>query len=93
MANIESAKKRWRQNIKRRARNRMVRSTTRSYVRKASAAIEDGEGQESAEAVREAISALDRAVAKGVIHRNNAARRKSRLVQRMNKASQQPEQA
>ena len=93
MANIESAKKRWRQNIKRRARNRMVRSATRTYVRNANLAIEDGEAQESVDAVREAISALDRAVAKGVIHRNNAARRKSRLVQRMNKASQQPEQA
>jgi small subunit ribosomal protein S20 len=93
LANIESAKKRWRQNIKRRARNRMVRSTTRTYVRNANLAIEDGEAQESVEAVREAISALDRAVAKGVIHRNNAARRKSRLVQRMNKASQQSEQA
>ena len=93
MANIKSAEKRWRQNIKRRARNRMVRSSARTYVRSAREAIEDGETQESTEAVRQAISALDRAVSKGVIHRNNAARRKSRLVQRLNKASQEPAQA
>lgn len=93
MANIKSAEKRWRQNIKRRARNRMVRSATRTYVKDARLAIEDGDVQESAEAVREAISALDRAVSKGVIHRNNAARRKSRLMQRMNKVAQGPEQA
>lgn len=93
MANIKSAEKRWRQNIKRRARNRMVRSATRTYVRDARLAIEDGDVQESAEAVREAISALDRAVSKGVIHRNNAARRKSRLMQRMNKTAQGSEQA
>ncbi len=93
MANIKSAEKRWRQNIKRRARNRIVRSTARTYVRNARVAIEKGPADESAEAVREAISALDRAVSKGVIHRNNAARRKSRLMQRLNKASQAPEQA
>lgn len=93
MANIKSAQKRWRQNIKRRSRNRMVRSATRSYVKKARGAIEDGETQESVEAVREAISALDRAAAKGVIHRNNAARRKSRLMQQLNKASQEQAQA
>ena len=93
LANIKSAEKRWRQNIKRRARNRMVRSATRTYVKDARLAIEDGDVQESAEAVREAISALDRAVSKGVIHRNNAARRKSRLMQRMNKVAQGPEQA
>jgi small subunit ribosomal protein S20 len=93
LANIKSAQKRWRQNIKRRARNRMLRSATRSYVRDARSAIEDGEVQESAEAVRQAISALDKAVSKGIIHRNNAARRKSRLMQRVNKASQATEQA
>jgi len=93
LANIKSAEKRWRQNIKRRARNRTVRSTTRTYVKKARVAIEDGETQESLVAVRDAISALDRAVSKGIIHRNNAARRKSRLALLLNKASQESKQA
>lgn len=84
MANLKSSIKRARQNVKRRARNRMVRSRTRTYVKKADTLIASGDKGDAEEAVREAISQLDRAVSKGILHRNNAARRKARLMARFN---------
>ncbi|NLF51770.1 MAG: 30S ribosomal protein S20 [Leptolinea sp.] len=83
MANIKSAIKRNKQNEKKRLRNRVFRGAARTYIAKADKAIVDG-NPESAEAVKTAISALDKAAEKGVIHRNNAARRKSRLMKRLN---------
>jgi len=78
LANIKSQIKRNRQNEKRRLRNRAVRGTFRSAIRDARATIETGAMDQ--EALTSAISQLDKAVSKGVIHKNNAARRKSRLV-------------
>ena len=70
------------------ARNRSTLSFTRSRVRSITSAISEGsQSDESAEALKKAISALDRAVSKGVIHRNNAARKKSRLNLQYNKLS------
>ncbi len=87
MPNLRSAKKRVRVEAKRRARNKAVKSTVRTYVTKARNAIaEDPSEPQTAEAIREAISQLDRAVTKGVLHRNNAARRKSRLMHRLHTA-------
>ena len=83
MANTRSARKRIKQNEKRRLRNRSVRSAVRSSVKGAREAL-TGKAGESATAVREAIRALDRAVTQGVIHRNTAARRKSALARRLN---------
>lgn len=82
MANIKSQIKRNRQNEKRRLNNRNVRGAARTAVNKARAAFE-AEAPETREAVLEAISALDKAAEKGVIHKNNAARRKSRLMKRL----------
>ncbi|HOC23547.1 MAG TPA: 30S ribosomal protein S20 [Anaerolineaceae bacterium] len=84
MANIKSQIKRNKQNQKRRMRNRVYRGTARTYVRKAEAAIKVGDAQASQEEVLKAIKALDKAASKGVIHKNNAARRKSRLVKKLN---------
>ncbi len=84
MANIKSQIKRNKQNQKRRMRNRVYRGTARTYVRKAEAAIKVGDSQASQEEVLKAIKALDKAASKGVIHKNNAARRKSRLVKKLN---------
>jgi len=84
LANIQSAIKRARQNKKRYQRNRMVRSRMRSFVKKADQLIIEGDKEEAAEAVRQAISELDKAAQKGIIARNNAARRKSRLMSRFN---------
>ena len=79
MANIKSQIKRNRQNDKRRLRNRVQRGTSRIAVKNARTAIDSGV-PESKAALLEAISALDKAAEKGVIHKNNAARRKSRLM-------------
>lgn len=86
MAHSRSAEKRHRQSLKRRVRNRSVRSATRTYVTKALGLIEAGTLPEAEAAVREALSVLDRAQKKGVIHADNAARRKSRLMVRYNVA-------
>ena len=83
MANIKSQIKRNTQNEKRRLRNRVVRGSTRSAVRDARLALEGGEATASREAVLAAISRLDKAAEKGVIHKNNAARRKGRLMKRL----------
>lgn len=85
MANTKSAIKDIKVSAKRHARNQAVRSATRTYVKKARVSIAQNPA-ESAEALRQAVSALDRAAKKGVIHRNNAARRKSRLMKRYNAA-------
>jgi small subunit ribosomal protein S20 len=82
LANTKSAIKALRQNEKRRARNRAVRSRMRTYIKKATTAIATDEA--AVEAVRAAIGELDRAAKKGVIHPNNAARRKSRLMRKLN---------
>lgn len=84
MANIKSQIKRNRQNEKRRLRNKAVRSELKTRQKQAVAVAEQGE--DSAEALRLAIKKLDKAAAKGVIHKNEAARRKSRLVKRVARA-------
>ena len=78
MANIKSQIKRNRQNEARRLRNRAFRGSARAAVRAARASIEAGAPDKAA--VLLAISRLDKAAEKGVIHKNNAARRKSRLM-------------
>lgn len=83
LANIASAKKQARQSVKREARNKGVRTRARTQVKKARLQIEAGELEAAIQATRDAVSALDRAASKGVIHRNNASRRKSRLMKRL----------
>ncbi|HWN16414.1 MAG TPA: 30S ribosomal protein S20 [Candidatus Dormibacteraeota bacterium] len=79
MANTRSAMKRIKQNEKRRLRNRAARSTIRSALKTARTAAAEKSPQ-SKEVVLEAIRILDRAVSRGVIHRNTAARKKSALA-------------
>lgn len=83
MANIKSAIKRNKQNEKRRVRNRIYRGGARTYVRKARTSLEGKDLQVAQQDTLEAISALDKAAEKGAIHKNNAARRKSRLMKRL----------
>lgn len=86
MANIKSQIKRNRQNEKRRQRNKTVRSEMRTRVKNAVTAAD--EGTETAEAdLRLALKRIDTAAANGIIHKNQAARRKSRLVRRTNAAA------
>jgi small subunit ribosomal protein S20 len=88
VANTRSARKRIRQNEKRRLRNRAVRSAVRSTVKSAREALggkaPEAASSETARLVREAIRALDRAVTQGIVHRNTAARRKSALARKLN---------
>jgi small subunit ribosomal protein S20 len=89
LANIKSQIKRNRQNEKRRLRNRVYRGSARTYVRKARTAIAEGELEAARQETLQAISALDKAAEKGVLHKNNVARRKSRLMKRLNSLEQQ----
>ncbi|HEX7459713.1 MAG TPA: 30S ribosomal protein S20 [Acidimicrobiales bacterium] len=86
MANIRSQIKRNRQTIKRQARNKAVRSELRTRSKRANTAIAEG-AEDSEESIRLAIKRIDKAAAKGVIHKNQAANRKSRLMKRAAKAS------
>jgi small subunit ribosomal protein S20 len=80
LANLKSAIKRIRSNERKRVQNRIIRTRTRSAVSIAKTA-----GKETKEAaIRTAIRELDKAASKGVIHKNNAARRKSRLLRELN---------
>ncbi len=83
MANTRSAQKRIRQNEKRRNRNRVFRGRARTFVKRARFAIENGDVETARAATMQAISALDKAAQKGVLHDNNVARRKSRLVKQL----------
>jgi small subunit ribosomal protein S20 len=81
MANIKSQIKRNKQNEVRHQRNKAVRSEIRTRTKNAVAAIDNG-AADTAERLRMAIKRIDKAAAKGVIHPNQAARRKSRLMAR-----------
>jgi small subunit ribosomal protein S20 len=87
VANIKSQIKRNRQNLVRNARNKAVRSEVKTRVRSAIAAAKAGDDTTD-EQVRLAVKRLDMAAAKGVIHRNQAARRKSRLMARVRQATE-----
>jgi small subunit ribosomal protein S20 len=84
LANIKSQIKRNKQNQAARLRNRVYRGSARTFLRKAQSAIRAEDAEKSQAEVLNAIRALDKAAAKGVIHKNNAARRKSRLMARFN---------
>ena len=82
MANIKSQIKRNRTNEKKRLRNRTFRGAARTAVSQARTAL-DGAVPETKEAVLKAISLIDKAAEKGAIHRNNASRRKGRLMKQL----------
>ena len=86
MANIRSQIKRNRQNEKRRLRNKAVRSELKTRIKTAVATAEAG-AENSTESLRLAVKKLDKAAQKGIIHKNQAARRKSRLMKRINAIS------
>jgi small subunit ribosomal protein S20 len=86
VANIKSQIKRNRQNEDRRVRNKAVRSELKTRTKRALTSAEEG-GADTEELTRLAIKRLDKAASKGVIHKNQAARRKSRLIKRIAAAS------
>ncbi|MBN2258823.1 MAG: 30S ribosomal protein S20 [Anaerolineaceae bacterium] len=85
MANIKSAIKRNKQNNVKRIKNRVYRGKARTAVQKARVEIEGAKkaSNETTAVTQEAIAALDKAAQKGIIHKNNAARRKSRLMKKL----------
>jgi small subunit ribosomal protein S20 len=84
MPNVKSAKKRVKTNEKKNLRNRIVRSTLRTALKKVNAAIEAGDAEAAAKSAPLALSLIGRTVKKGVIHRNTAARLESRLAHKLN---------
>lgn len=84
MPNTRSAEKRVWVTAKRTLRNRMIRSRMKTAIRKYQAAVNEGNLQTATELFRHAVSQIDRAAAKGVIHPNQASRRKARLAARLN---------
>ncbi len=83
MPNIKSAKKRVLINKANNERNKAYRSALRTAIKKADAAI-DAKAADANEAVKVAVKKLDQAACKGILHKNNAARKKSQLVNRLN---------
>ncbi len=90
MANIKSAIKRIRSSGRKAQRNRIIRGSTRTAFKKATAALSESPADARA-AIEKALSALDRAAGKGIIHKNNAARHKSRLMKKLNQIQKQPQ--
>ena len=89
MANTQSAIKRIRSSERRRKINQVHRSRARTYVKRARRLIASGQIEEAEAVTHQAVRALDKAAQKGIIHKNNAARRKARLVKRLNQAKHQ----
>ena len=86
MANIKSAKKRILVTSKRQARNRHIKSSTKTAIKKLTAAVGAGQTEDMQALLSQAVSAIDTACSKGVYHKNTAARKKSRLTKMANKA-------
>ncbi len=86
MPNIKSAKKRVVVNATKAARNKATNSALKTAIKKANAAIEANDAAK-ADAVKVAVKKLDQAAAKGLLHKNNAAHKKSQLVNKLNKSN------
>ncbi|TME33035.1 MAG: 30S ribosomal protein S20 [Chloroflexi bacterium] len=86
MANTRSAQKAMRQAERRAVRNQAARSAVRTFVKKAAEAV-TATAHDASQVVRDAVRALDKAAQKGIVHRNAAARRKSRLMARLHQAT------
>lgn len=85
MANTRSAIKQIRSSARKRERNQVFRSRARTFVKKTRILIAEGKAEEARQEAQLAISALDKAAEKGVIHKNRAARSKSRLMRSLNR--------
>ena len=79
MANSPQARKRARQSVKRRTHNASLRSLVRTVIKKVNAAVDTGDAEAARAAYAEAVPVIDRMADKGIIHKNKAARHKSRL--------------
>lgn len=87
MARIKSAIKRHKQSLKRRARNRHVRSSVKSAIKEVRSALEKTNADETGKVLSRAVAVLSRAGSKGVLHKKNVARKVSRLSRAVHKAT------
>ncbi|MFN2586929.1 MAG: 30S ribosomal protein S20 [Actinomycetota bacterium] len=87
MANIKSQIKRNRQNEERRQRNKSTRSALKTRIKRFDETVESGDAAAAEQAFREATRALDKAAAKGVLHKNTASNKKSRLARRLGRSA------
>ena len=85
MANIKSAKKRILVNSKKALQNQMVKSQLKTYIKKFNLAVESGDKAAASELYRVVVKKLDQAVAHGILHKNNAAHKKSEFTLKFNK--------
>jgi len=85
LANIKSAKKRIKVIAKKTMRNRIIKTQTKTAIKKFLVAVQSGDKELAKGALISAISAIDRATTKGILHKNNASRKKSRLTRYYNK--------
>ena len=85
MANIKSAKKRILVNQTKALQNQMVKSQLKTIIKKFNAAVESGDRAQASELYRLAVKKIDQAVARGILHKNNAAHKKSALTLKYNK--------
>lgn len=85
MPNIKSAAKRARQNITREKRNRRIKSMLKTSIRRFEESLQSGDMEEARVKLNAAVRQIDKAAARGVVHKNNAARKKSRLNRMINK--------
>lgn len=83
MANTASAKKRIRSSARKRERNRHYRTAARTYIKRTRKLIDSGDLEQADEVARKAVSTLDKAARKGILHPNNVSRRKSRLLSQL----------
>ena len=84
MAHSLSAKKRIRQNLKRRARNRARKDSVKQQVKAFTSALTQGDFKKAGDELKKVVSRLDKVAVKGTIHKNTAARKRSRLTRRLN---------
>jgi small subunit ribosomal protein S20 len=89
LANTQSAIKRIRSSERKRRINQVHRSRARTFTKRTHRLIQTGDLEAAAVTAQQAIKALDRAASKGILHKNNAARRKARLIKRLNQAKKQ----
>lgn len=87
MPNIKSAKKRMRQTIKRTARNRIRKEKLKKAIKSFRAVLAEGKPEAAVEGVKTVTRAIDKATVKGILHKNTANRRKSRLARAANRAA------
>lgn len=87
MPNIKSAAKRARQNLKREIRNRRIKSLLKTSIRRFEESLQNGDHEDAQAKLHAAVRQIDKAAAKGILHKNNAARKKSRLNRQLHKST------